>query len=251
MNSKQAIYVAWVFSLLALFAAEVEAAQPGALDKGMVNPGYEEKPDWFKLSFLDIREDVEEAAAEGKRVLLYFYQDGCPYCAKLLRDNFSQRAIVEKTQKHFDVIAINIWGDKEVIDINGTEVIEKEFAKSLRIMYTPTLLFLDERGKVALRVNGYYFPEKFSTALDYVAQKMETKIGFGDYYRSKSPLPATGKLHIDPSYLKPPYNLTSVARKVKNICWSYLNKNSVRPVMNFIRIFFSVQGQKITLKDLI
>ncbi|MCK5091158.1 MAG: thioredoxin, partial [Gammaproteobacteria bacterium] len=83
--------------MFVLFAAEVEAAQPGTLDSGMVNPGYEEKPDWFKLSFLDIREDVEEATAEGKRVLLYFYQDGCPYCAKLIRDNFSQRAISEKT----------------------------------------------------------------------------------------------------------------------------------------------------------
>ena len=204
-----------VFSLLALFVVGVEAAQPGALDKGMVNPGYEEKPDWFKLSFLDIREDVEEAAAEGKRVLLYFYQDGCPYCAKLLRDNFSQRIITEKTKKHFDVIAINMWGDKEVTDINGNETIEKEFAKNLRVMFTPTLLFLDEKGKVALRVNGYYFPEKFSAALDYVAQKMETIIGFGDYYRSKSPVPATGKLHADPSYLKSPYNLTGIARKSK------------------------------------
>ncbi|MCK4951533.1 MAG: thioredoxin fold domain-containing protein [Gammaproteobacteria bacterium] len=215
MNSKQPLYVALFFSLFVLFAAEVKAAQPGTLDSGMVNPGYEEKPDWFKLSFLDIREDVEEATAEGKRVLLYFYQDGCPYCAKLIRDNFSQRAISEKTQKHFDVIAINMWGDKEVTDINGNETIEKEFAKSLRVMFTPTLLFLDEQGKIALRVNGYYFPEKFSAALDYVAQKMETKTGFGAYYRSKSPAPATGKLHADPSYLKSPYDLTSAARNSK------------------------------------
>jgi hypothetical protein len=27
------------------------------------NPGYHAKPDWFKNSFLDIREDVAEAAA--------------------------------------------------------------------------------------------------------------------------------------------------------------------------------------------
>ncbi len=83
----------------------------------MVNPGYEEKPDWFKLSFLDLREDVREASAAGKRVLLYFYQDGCPYCAKLLRDNFGQREIAEKTRSHFDVIAINMWGGREVTNM--------------------------------------------------------------------------------------------------------------------------------------
>jgi thioredoxin-related protein len=38
-----------------------------------------EVPAWFKETFLDIREDVREAAAEGKRLLLYFGQDGCPY----------------------------------------------------------------------------------------------------------------------------------------------------------------------------
>jgi len=57
----------------------------------MVNPGYHEKPAWFKESFLDLREDVAEASEDKKRVLLYFYQDGCPYCAKLLQDNLGQK----------------------------------------------------------------------------------------------------------------------------------------------------------------
>ena len=53
--------------------------QPSAetIPADMDNPGYHEKPDWFKQSFLDIREDVQEASGEGRRVLLYFYQDGC------------------------------------------------------------------------------------------------------------------------------------------------------------------------------
>jgi hypothetical protein len=53
------------------------ATPPAGLEAGMVNPGYTEKPAWFANSFLDIREDVGEAAAAGKRVLLYFYQDSC------------------------------------------------------------------------------------------------------------------------------------------------------------------------------
>ncbi|MFA7386616.1 MAG: hypothetical protein WCZ87_03030, partial [Thiohalobacteraceae bacterium] len=49
-----------------------------SLEPGMTNPGYHEKPAWFKNSFLDLREDVAEARAEDKQVVLYFYQDGCP-----------------------------------------------------------------------------------------------------------------------------------------------------------------------------
>jgi hypothetical protein len=37
-----------------------------------------EHPDWFKESFLDFEEDIEEATANGKRVMLYFWQRGCP-----------------------------------------------------------------------------------------------------------------------------------------------------------------------------
>ena len=35
-------------------------------------------PPWFQETFLDFREDVREAAAQGKRLLVYFGQDGCP-----------------------------------------------------------------------------------------------------------------------------------------------------------------------------
>ena len=40
-------------------------------------------PGWFKESFLDFREDIAEASVEGKRLLLYFWQRGCPYCCLL------------------------------------------------------------------------------------------------------------------------------------------------------------------------
>ena len=48
------------------FAAENE----GALEKGFINPGFHEKPGWFKASFLDLREDMQEAAELDKRIIL-------------------------------------------------------------------------------------------------------------------------------------------------------------------------------------
>lgn len=186
----------WVTGLIFLLIGGWALAEEApALAEGMVNPGYEEKPTWFKESFLDIREDIAEAGAEGKRVMLYFYQDGCPYCARLLRDNFGNRQIAAKARKHFDVIAINMWGDREVIDINGQQTTEKQFASDLRVQYTPTLLMLDEKGKVVLRINGYFEPHKFDIALDYVAGHHEKDQDFRSYYAAKNPAPASGKLH--------------------------------------------------------
>lgn len=178
-----------------------------ALEQGMVNPGYVPKPAWFKESFLDLREDVAEAAQAGKGVMLYFYQDGCPYCERLINVNFAQQQISEKTRSRFDAIAINLWGDREVTDLQGRHVTEKEFARGMKVQFTPTLLFLDGRGSVTLRVNGYYPPHKFSAALDFASGGAKPGETFASYFARLNPAPASGKLHIEPGFIQPPYKL--------------------------------------------
>jgi len=193
---------------LYLMASSLSAAtESQKLDEGMVNPGYVEKPAWFKLSFMELPEDVLEAEKNGKRLILYFYQDGCPYCEKLLHDNFGREDIATKTQKNFELIAINMWGDREMVDLQGNTTIEKDFANHMKVMYTPTMLFLDEKGKVVLRINGYYYPQKFDAALDYVAEKKEAESSFAQYYSAKEKTRVSGKLHMNDSYLQPPYHL--------------------------------------------
>jgi len=167
-------------------------------------------PAWFKNSFLDLRDDVAEATENGKRVMIYFHQDGCPYCSKLVNENFSQKHIVDFMNKNFDAIDINMWGDREVSDLNGKSMNEKAFAASLKVWFTPTLLFFDEKGKIALRVNGYYKPQQLLAALQYVADKQETKISFTDYYKKLNPPPTSGKLNTAGFLAKPPYQLNKV-----------------------------------------
>ena len=198
-------------ALLLMAILPLSGAQPvekkDVLQAGLVNPGFQAKPDWFKQSFLDIREDISEATGQGKRVVLYFYQDGCPYCKKLLETNFALRDISDKTRKAMDVIAINIWGDREVTDLAGTSVSEKQFAADLKVMFTPTLLFLDEQGKVVVRLNGYYPPHKFAAVVDYVGRHKEKELSFRDYWAKLSPPASSGKLHQEKSYLQEPYRL--------------------------------------------
>ena len=195
--------------LLFLVSGMLQAAEDTTADLGtaLVNPGFHDKPKWFKESFLDIREDVDEAAADGRRVILYFYQDGCPYCAKLLRDNFGDLGIAEKTRAGFDVIAVNMWGDREVTGLDGSTVSEKAFARGFRVQFTPTLVFIDEAGEVVLRLNGYLPPHRFSVALDYVGGRHEA-IPFGDFVADAMPVPASGRLHFETGFLPVPADLS-------------------------------------------
>lgn len=201
-----------IFLLLSLLSGPLTAAEESALSEGMQNPGYHEPPTWFKSSFMDLQEDLAEANNAKKRLILYFYQDGCPYCGKLLSVNWKQPDIVQKTNKNFDVIAINLWGDREITGFDGLSMTEKQFSEKKRVMYTPTLLLLNEQGEVALRINGYYPPTKFSAALDYVAEKRENSLAFSDYYKDAASKGSSNKLHSSKQYLSPPYRLAASDR---------------------------------------
>ncbi len=135
-------------------------------------------PEWFKESFLDFREDVAEAAEDNRRVVLFFHQEGCPYCNLMVERNLSQKDISEAMQRDFDAISINMWGDREVVGLKGFETTEKKFSANLKVQFTPTLLFFDEQGEVVLRLNGYIPPETFKVAMEYVSGHKE-KEGVG------------------------------------------------------------------------
>jgi thioredoxin-related protein len=125
-----------------------------------------EVPGWFTESFLEFPQDVREAARDGKRLMLYFWQDGCPYCKRFVETTLAERAIEERTRRHFVAVALNIYGAREVEWVDGRRMSEKSLAQALGVKATPTLVFLDEKGAVALRLVGYVPPERFAAALE-------------------------------------------------------------------------------------
>jgi len=135
---------------------------------GATAPQEIEAPAWLKISFLDLRYDVKEAPGGGKSLMLYFGQNGCPYCRQLMEVNFREPALAAKTRRYFDVVEINIVGSRDVTWIDGSVRTEKALARYLKVAYTPTLLVLDARGAVVTRINGYLPPAPFMAALDYV-----------------------------------------------------------------------------------
>ena len=191
----------------AVMAFDSQAAAEAPADNLVASPNAIDVPPWFADTFLDFREDIAEAAKAKKRLLLYFGQDGCPYCRELMQVNFSQKDIVDNTRQHFQPVALNMWGDRETIWLDGKKRTEKQLAAYLKVNFTPTLLFFDEQGKVVLRLNGYYPPHKFRVALDYVAKHRESQTSFADYLQKAAPVPDTGLLHDEPFFGKPPYIL--------------------------------------------
>jgi len=170
-----------------------------------------ELPRWFVETFLDFRDDVREARAQGKRLLVYFGQDGCPYCKLLMQTTLTEARVVHLVRRGFVPIALNLWGDREVTWIDGRKMTEKQLGVHLKVQFTPTLLLFNEKGEVIVRLNGYQSAPRMAAALQYATDRLETKQPFADYMQRVAVEPASATLHDEPFFLKPPYRLTRKA----------------------------------------
>jgi thioredoxin-related protein len=104
------------------------------------------KPDWLQETFLDLTEDLAEANAEGKRMMLIVEQLGCIYCTKMHEKIFPDPAIDAIIRESFYVVQINMYGDLEVTDFDGTVLSEKDMVRHWNLIFTPTMIFLPEQA---------------------------------------------------------------------------------------------------------
>jgi len=142
-------------------------------------------PPWFKSSFLHFHDDVEEARQQGRHVMVFLHLDQCPYCARMLRENFVSGESREFMQKHFDVIGVDIRGGAEVVWIDGATYTERALAGKLKAFATPTLVFLDLDGSQVLQLTGYRDPRALRAALEYVQSKRYRSQPFTAYLAAR------------------------------------------------------------------
>ncbi|NQU61630.1 MAG: thioredoxin fold domain-containing protein [Rhodospirillales bacterium] len=136
---------------------------------------------WFLNSFLDLREDLNEAAAKGKQLVIFWEQKGCPYCREMHRVNLRIPEVVDYIRANFHVIQLNLWGDREVTDFDGKVITEKKLGRKWRVQFTPTLSFFPptlakgskESGRdlEVWRLIGYWKPFHFLNTFRYVREK--------------------------------------------------------------------------------
>ena len=129
-------------TLRAIAAALIFAATP-ALAVELGDDGLH-KPDWLRETFKDLREDLAEANAEGKRLMIIIEQRGCIYCTKMHEEVFPVPEIDALIRDTYFVVQMNLFGDVEVTDFDGTVLPEKDMAARWGALFTPTLIFLPE-----------------------------------------------------------------------------------------------------------
>lgn len=152
--------------------------------------------DWFVESFLDLKEDLETAAAEGRNFAVMFEQRGCPYCKMTHEVNFVHPKVKEYVSSNFDIVQLNLWGSRAVTDFDGEELEERDLARKWRVNFTPTIAFFPtdvdavagQSGRDAeiARLPGYFKPFAFTKMFQFVRENLYVDGSFQRYLQEES-----------------------------------------------------------------
>jgi len=104
--------------------------------------------DWYHQSFFELADDVDEALANGKVLMVKFDQKGCIYCEKVATEILSEPAINKYVQENFLVVQMDIFGSRDVTDLDGTVLPENEMAARWGVVFTPSIYFITEKKDV-------------------------------------------------------------------------------------------------------
>lgn len=170
-------------ALSLLFTLPAAAAELG--DDGL------HKTAWMRDTFKDLREDLEEANAEGKRLVLFFEQRGCIYCTKMHAEVFPRPEVSDYIAENYFVVQLNLHGSTEVTDFDGETLPERDMARKWNVLFTPTILFLPEEvaeDQTAVQAAVSVMPGAFGpgTTLDmftWVKEKRYTLDNGEDFQR--------------------------------------------------------------------
>ena len=102
------------------------------------------KTDWMQTTFKDLREDLQTANEQGKRLMVIVEQRGCIYCTEMHEEVFPRPEISDYISDNYFVVQMNLHGATEITDFDGEELSEREAARKWGVMFTPTMMFFPE-----------------------------------------------------------------------------------------------------------
>ena len=103
----------------------------------------------------DLKVELADAKKASKKALfLMFEQEGCPGCNHMKQHVLSRPDVQKFYRDQFLNFAIDIYSAVPLNDFTGRNQTEKNYAESMKVKGTPTLVFVDLEGKEIVRILG-------------------------------------------------------------------------------------------------
>ncbi|OSM06243.1 thioredoxin family protein [Magnetofaba australis] len=138
---------------------------------------------FFKETFLDMQEDLLTARESNQILMLFFEQEGCPYCKQLHETTLQDPKVRTYMETYFYPVQVDIFGARESVDFDGKTAPEKQFARNHKVMFTPTVVYFNAKGEELFRLSGYWRPFHFLASMRFVKEGHYKSKNFQDLIR--------------------------------------------------------------------
>lgn len=98
--------------------------------------------DWYHQSFLELPDDLHDALADDKVLMVMLVQKGCIYCDKVATEILTEPVINKYVRENFLLVQLDIFGSRDVTDLDGTTLPENEMSSKWGVVFTPSIYFL-------------------------------------------------------------------------------------------------------------
>ena len=144
---------------------------------------------FFDDSFGDLMEEAGTAAEEGKKALMIMFEtDDCPWCKRMKERVLNRARVQDFFRENFRIITVNAEGGTLIVNFDGTELKEIDFAKLNRVRATPVFAFFDTDGNYLTRYTGTAKTvEEFMLLGEYVISGAYEEGRFSKYKRARLP----------------------------------------------------------------
>jgi thioredoxin-related protein len=152
------------------------------------------KQAWFTDTFLEMGDDLKEAASQGKNLLIIVEQKGCPYCRELHRVNFQDEDLVTYLNQNYMVVQLDLYGSRGTVDFDGEALEERDLVAKWGVQFTPTTILIDAanvgasniRDAESFRLPGYLKVFHYLSSLEYVKTGAYHELGFQRFIQEKA-----------------------------------------------------------------
>lgn len=124
----------------------------------------------FANDIIDINKKVEQAKEENKRLMFFFHIPNCPYCQRMLDENFKNEKILKLIDENFVFVDIYTANKNDIVlkDFKGSA---KEFAKHTGAIAYPATIFMDTNNKIFYKSIGYRNIQEYIYEITYLTSK--------------------------------------------------------------------------------
>ena len=133
-----------------------------------------------EIRWLSLEEAQVRSVQDGKPIFVFVEAEWCGTCKQMMNTVFPEAEISSLLTENYHPVLIDLDSQKKVL-FNGDETTERNFARTMQVQQTPTMIFIDNNGEVMGRQPGFMNRDELRTLLHYVVSDQFGEIPFSEF----------------------------------------------------------------------